>query len=422
MSYSAIDIGSSASDRSYGASAGYTMLDVVNTANHAGVITSISLFIYQAIGGVKVGTFYGSGTSWTLRDYETLSNVDTGARTITTNSSGNPINITVSAGDVIGIYYTVGAMDKAISGGTSKYYSGDAFSGTHTFSSGDEIYSLYCTGFSIPDAPTGVNATDDLSDRVIVTWTKVSGQNVDHYHVYRGSTDLGSAGDVSTYDDTGGTPGTVYSYTVKASNAAGLSAASSANNGLRTSDIELTVADSSSALSSETPDVGEVLNVLNDYHVLSTANITLTDLIKSAIPDDTYHETSSSSPELSQNTLLVVAVGSHVLYTGTITFDAIELILTGEQHVMSSESPTLNELRTLVVNDSSQAMSSETPITSVHIFELVYKTQVVYDDYEYIINDNIISIFKKQRLLEKKVISNTSIYVQKKVEVVRYYI
>lgn len=113
-----------------------------------------------------------------------------------------------------------------------------------------------------PAAPTNVAATDGTyTDKVTITWTKPTGAT--NYHVWRDTTDLGAAGDVATFDDTGadaptitagsavasdGTSnaqvdlslsgssannGTTHTYKVVASNATGNSADSATNTGYR---------------------------------------------------------------------------------------------------------------------------------------------------------------------------------------------
>lgn len=115
---------------------------------------------------------------------------------------------------------------------------------------------------TVPDAPTSVVATDGTyTDKVTITWTKSTGAT--DYHVWRDSVDLGAAGDVATFDDTGaGSPsitagsavasdgtsatqvnlslngttannGTTHTYKVVASNAVGNSADSATNTGYR---------------------------------------------------------------------------------------------------------------------------------------------------------------------------------------------
>jgi hypothetical protein len=113
-----------------------------------------------------------------------------------------------------------------------------------------------------PDAPTNVVATVNLTDKVTITWDDSAGAT--DYHVWRGATDLGSAGDVNTFDDTGGVgpsiginsssvsqgtntsqvvlavdatgvAGTMYTYYVVASNMAGSSSPSAGAIGYRAS-------------------------------------------------------------------------------------------------------------------------------------------------------------------------------------------
>ncbi len=59
-----------------------------------------------------------------------------------------------------------------------------------------------------PAAPTSISATDgSYTDKVVITWVKSTGAT--DYHVWRDTTDLGSAGDVATFDDSGADAGTI---------------------------------------------------------------------------------------------------------------------------------------------------------------------------------------------------------------------
>lgn len=87
-----------------------------------------------------------------------------------------------------------------------------------------------------PDPPTNVSATDGTyTDKVTITWTKSDGAT--DYNVWRDTTDLGSAGDVATYDDTGAgaptvTPGTASATDGSSTSQTTLSiSGASANNG-----------------------------------------------------------------------------------------------------------------------------------------------------------------------------------------------
>ena len=83
-------------------------------------------------------------------------------------------------------------------------------------------------------APVGVAASDGSStSQVTVTWSTVVGA-VTGYDIFRngGSTKIGSSvGVATTYADTTAVAGTLYSYTVKATTATGVSVASASDNG-----------------------------------------------------------------------------------------------------------------------------------------------------------------------------------------------
>ncbi len=141
--------------------------------------------------------------------------------------------------------------------GTTIYFSAKA---TNTGGTGWPAASL--NFLTKPAAPTGVSATDGThTDKVTITWATSTGAT--DYYVWRDSTDLGSAGDVATFDDTEAdaptiTPGsaaasdgtnsayvelslsatstnngTTHTYIVVASNTTGNSASSTTNTGYR---------------------------------------------------------------------------------------------------------------------------------------------------------------------------------------------
>ena len=74
---------------------------------------------------------------------------------------------------------------------------------------------------TMPDTPTDLSATAVSSGQINLTWTPVSGET--SYIVKRGGTPVG-ASTASSFNDTGLAPLTSYSYTVAASNSAGVSA------------------------------------------------------------------------------------------------------------------------------------------------------------------------------------------------------
>ena len=122
-------VGSAPTDRAGNISCCQTVLDKANPSTVSGTISSVEFYTAQAITGCKVGTFYGSGTSWTLRDYEAIGSVAAGSSTV----SG--LSITVQPGDIIGVYFTTGALDASTTGGVGVLYkAGDQFvSGAVTY-------------------------------------------------------------------------------------------------------------------------------------------------------------------------------------------------------------------------------------------------------------------------------------------------
>ncbi len=85
---------------------------------------------------------------------------------------------------------------------------------------------------TLPNAPTGVTAADATATTTIgISWTAPASGNVSTYNVYRGATLICSGSATTSCSDTGRTPGTSFSYTVKSVANSELSAASSADNG-----------------------------------------------------------------------------------------------------------------------------------------------------------------------------------------------
>ncbi len=79
-----------------------------------------------------------------------------------------------------------------------------------------------------PTAPTGLTATEKTTTSVSLTWTaSTDNVGVTGYDVYRGSTKVGSPSTTS-FTDTGLTPSTAYTYTVRARDAAGNTSTASA--------------------------------------------------------------------------------------------------------------------------------------------------------------------------------------------------
>lgn len=109
-----IDVGSAATDRGATRSPGYTHIDLTNSANATGIISSVSTWANTEMTGVRVGTFYlDSGTIYKCRDSETIGTVAAGSAL---TYSG--LSIDVVAGDFIGYYCDGGDIETDSAGGS----------------------------------------------------------------------------------------------------------------------------------------------------------------------------------------------------------------------------------------------------------------------------------------------------------------
>lgn len=142
-----IDVGPGAIDRSSSFNYGYTIIDQANPANDTGILTSFDIWGTTNISSVKMGTFYGSSTSYTCRDYETLGTVVGGSK-----QSYTGLDCSVTSGDFIGSYNATGILECHPSGYTGVYFkTGDQFSaGAQTYSNASgRAISLYATGATV---------------------------------------------------------------------------------------------------------------------------------------------------------------------------------------------------------------------------------------------------------------------------------
>lgn len=127
-----IQIGGAATDRASAWNAGgYTTLLVNGVAGSSGTITAISLMAsFSNMTGIKVGTFYGSGTSWTNRAYATIGDVAANSQQTFTG-----LSIAVETGDIIGIFANAGSIIEQDVSANLLYFYGDAVAlgGAHTY-------------------------------------------------------------------------------------------------------------------------------------------------------------------------------------------------------------------------------------------------------------------------------------------------
>lgn len=133
-----IDIGSPATDREGDLPENTTIILMANPALNPGTITTVELYLAACSTGTnwKVGSFHGSGTDYTCRNYETLSALSVGFNQKT------GLSIAVEAGDFIGFFIPDGNSDRLdLDGDGSDYYYhkvGDQFeAGQQTYTKSD---------------------------------------------------------------------------------------------------------------------------------------------------------------------------------------------------------------------------------------------------------------------------------------------
>ncbi len=229
--------------------------------------------------GDAVETSYIWGTVYTLANPPTVT-TQAASSVEATTATGNGNITAISGGNCTrrGFCYMTGTSGDPTTANSVAYDDGDYGTGAYTkgitgLSSGTSYrvraYAVNSAGtgygttvqiLTKPAAPTNVAATENNSTKVVITWTVSTGAT--DYHVWRDTTDLGAAGDVATFDDTGAaapiiTPGaataadgtsctyitlsvnesiangTSYTYKVVASNATGNSADSGTDTGYR---------------------------------------------------------------------------------------------------------------------------------------------------------------------------------------------
>ncbi len=146
-------------------------------------------------------------------------------------------------GTQIGTPTTTTYNDTGLSPGTNYSYSVTAVDAAGNLSVPSATVSA-TTNASLdttpPTAPTGLGAAAASDTQINLTWTaSTDNVGVTGYRVFRSATQVGTP-TTTTYNDTGLTPGTTYSYTVSAVDAAGnVSAASTAASATTTSGADI---------------------------------------------------------------------------------------------------------------------------------------------------------------------------------------
>jgi hypothetical protein len=112
-----IDIGPEAIDRGGFIGANYTRIMMDNPANADGKITSVELWAYSDLSGCIVATFFVvSGNTLSARDHQTVDNGNGAGVVIAGSKQTFTVDLDVQTGDYIGLFYSVGNMERDASG------------------------------------------------------------------------------------------------------------------------------------------------------------------------------------------------------------------------------------------------------------------------------------------------------------------
>lgn len=147
-----ITIGAAATDRTSVFGSDYTLICLNNPANDTGTITDFEVWAKTTMLNTKVGTFFGSGTDYTSRDFELVGTVTAGSK-----QTFSGLDIDVQTGDFAGCYYSSGQIETDLSGGADVYNrTSDQFgTGLKTYSRNiADVISLFGTGATPVSAPT----------------------------------------------------------------------------------------------------------------------------------------------------------------------------------------------------------------------------------------------------------------------------
>ena len=155
-----IDVGPGAIDRASAGSGLKTIIDLANPANDTGKIDTFEIWCAIDSTGVKMGTFYGSGTDYTSRDVETIGDVTGGSK-----QTFSGLDCDVSTGDYAGLYWVgTSSLELDSSGGSGFYYkAGDQFgTGQQTYTlAASYAVSIYGTGTTaVVLQPTGISSAE----------------------------------------------------------------------------------------------------------------------------------------------------------------------------------------------------------------------------------------------------------------------
>jgi hypothetical protein len=154
----ASDVGAAVIDRSGTWTGSKTYIYTGATCPSTMTVTSVEIWAETNMTDVKVGSFYLNGGNYTARNSTTLGTVTAGSKQTFTG-----LSFAMNTDDVLGIYFTGGALERNDDGGGA-YYVGDGFTGNNYYNSTTAQCSIkFIEGITTPtvtvQAVTSVDTT-----------------------------------------------------------------------------------------------------------------------------------------------------------------------------------------------------------------------------------------------------------------------
>jgi hypothetical protein len=148
-----VDAGDSVSDRATTTNNANTYIIIDNPVNATGIIDTIKYWCADAL-TLYVGTFYGSGTTYTCRDYVNLGTSVSGSEQTVTGLSLHAVT-----GDYLGFFGV--SMDRTTGVGSTYYKAGaQLFTGVQTYTAQVGTISLYAEGVTKANTIVSINGMD----------------------------------------------------------------------------------------------------------------------------------------------------------------------------------------------------------------------------------------------------------------------
>ena len=377
---STIDIGSGATNRSStmpGLSS--TFIDMGNPANDDGVLDSFEVYARSGrdLSGLKVGTFYGSGTDYTNRDYETIGSVTGGSKQTFTGKSCD-----ANVGDYIGCYFSAGLIEYDANDGSGIYRKLDS----DTFGAGVQTYlflpgnviSLYATGIVVSTLSISDGSHAAISDGIALTQVHtLSSADSVHATIADGvvlsqvhAITVGNANHAMTVD------GVQFTNVLCVLPTADTSHAMTVDNAVIAENITLSPAAAAHAHTADgNLSINQYMAVMShdSGHALTSANVSLTQAHDLVVADATHALTNGAVGFLQFHTLTAADAAHATTAEGVNVTEDYTLSTADAVHLHTADGDlALSQVNIVYPDDSEHALISD----NITLFQFIYGAHV----------------------------------------------